>query len=278
MSASCPACLRNNFTVTGLSQHLAKSQNPDCQALYNHSRSQIHANAGQPQLDDKLEWPDGDEGGYDMEEFEWAREGSGCGSDAEEGADDRWDNEPEWEPPVNQQYDHGDIDAIEDLAADEAMGQEQHHGHQEIQERAQGQHGCVIVPYPESRAGQPISNNHTANVAYGAHLSNADEENTYHPFASKMDWEVARWAKLRGLSSTALSDLLAIEGVSWSPFISECLCAYVDCRSVNACRSLSRTRTSLMPSSTMSFQQAGQSSNESKSLLQEKPSTSITAM
>ncbi|KAG1791568.1 uncharacterized protein HD556DRAFT_1432897 [Suillus plorans] len=50
-------------------------------------------------------------------------------------------------------------------------------------------------------------------MEYGAHLANA-EENLYHPFASKMDWEVARWAKLRGVSSTALSDLLAIEGVS----------------------------------------------------------------
>ncbi|KAG1802364.1 hypothetical protein EV424DRAFT_1351759 [Suillus variegatus] len=29
-----------------------------------------------------------------------------------------------------------------------------------------------------------------------------------------MDWEVAKWAKLHGLSSTALSDLLAIKGVS----------------------------------------------------------------
>lgn len=56
------------------------------------------------------------------------------------------------------------------------------------------------------------------------------------------------------------------------------LCAYVDFRSVNACRSLSRTQTSWMPSSTMSFWQAGQSSNESKSWLQEKPSMSITAM
>jgi hypothetical protein len=103
---------------------------------------------------------------------------------------------------------------MEDLAADEAMGQEQHHGHQEIQERAQGQHGCVIVPYPDLCAGKPISNNHTANVAYSVHLSNTNQENTYHPFASKMDWEVARWAKLCGLSLTALSDLLAIEGVS----------------------------------------------------------------
>ncbi|KAG1763892.1 hypothetical protein EV702DRAFT_1018819 [Suillus placidus] len=217
MSASCPACGQDNLTVTGLSHHLSKSRNPDCRALYNHSRSQIHANTSEPQLDDELEWPDND-GGYDMEEFEWAREGSGHGSDADEGADDGWDdeanNEPEWEPPVDQQHDHGDMDAMDDLAADEATGQEQRHGHQEIQERAQGQHGCVIAPYPDSRAGQPISNNHTANVAYGAHLSNADQENTYHPFASKMDWEVARWAKLRGLSSTALSDLLAIEGVS----------------------------------------------------------------
>ncbi|KAG2126326.1 uncharacterized protein EDB93DRAFT_1243842 [Suillus bovinus] len=70
------------------------------------------------------------------------------------------------------------------------------------------------MPYPDSRTGQPISNNHTANVVYGVHLSNGDQENIYHPFASNMDWEVARWAKLCGLSLAALSDLLAIEGVS----------------------------------------------------------------
>ncbi|KAJ3769430.1 hypothetical protein FB446DRAFT_812086 [Lentinula raphanica] len=33
------------------------------------------------------------------------------------------------------------------------------------------------------------------------------------PFTSKMDWELAHWAKLRGAGSTAFSDLLAIEGV-----------------------------------------------------------------
>ncbi|KAF9487129.1 hypothetical protein BDN71DRAFT_1405152 [Pleurotus eryngii] len=35
----------------------------------------------------------------------------------------------------------------------------------------------------------------------------------YAPFSSRLDWEVARWAKLRGLGSTAFSDLLSIEGV-----------------------------------------------------------------
>ncbi|KAG2151188.1 uncharacterized protein EDB93DRAFT_1224913 [Suillus bovinus] len=53
---------------------------------------------------------------------------------------------------------------------------------------------------------------HGANVAYGAHLAN--DENPYHPFNSQIEWEVARWAKLRGATSTAFSDLLSIDGVS----------------------------------------------------------------
>ncbi|KAG2356047.1 hypothetical protein BDR07DRAFT_1301436 [Suillus spraguei] len=53
---------------------------------------------------------------------------------------------------------------------------------------------------------------HGANAAYGAHLAN--DENPYHPFNSQIEWEVARWAKLRGATSTAFSDLLSIDGVS----------------------------------------------------------------
>ncbi|KAG1759185.1 hypothetical protein EDD22DRAFT_981132 [Suillus occidentalis] len=71
----------------------------------------------------------------------------------------------------------------------------------------------MVVPYPDLRAGQQITRGCAANAEYEVHLAN-EEENVYHPFASKMEWEVARWAKLRGLSSTALSDLLAIEGIS----------------------------------------------------------------
>lgn len=37
--------------------------------------------------------------------------------------------------------------------------------------------------------------------------------NPYTPFASRMDWEIARWAKLRGSGSTAFTDLLAIPEV-----------------------------------------------------------------
>ncbi|KAG2064838.1 hypothetical protein BDR04DRAFT_1130628 [Suillus decipiens] len=48
---------------------------------------------------------------------------------------------------------------------------------------------------------------------YGAQLvDDENDENLYYPFASKIEWEVARWAKLHGSSSTAFSDLLSIDG------------------------------------------------------------------
>ncbi|KAJ3786888.1 hypothetical protein GGU10DRAFT_374527 [Lentinula aff. detonsa] len=37
--------------------------------------------------------------------------------------------------------------------------------------------------------------------------------NAWAPFGSKIEWEIARWAKLRGPSSTAFTELLAIDGV-----------------------------------------------------------------
>jgi len=40
-----------------------------------------------------------------------------------------------------------------------------------------------------------------------------DPDNVWAPFRSKMDWSVAKWAKLRGPSSTAVTELLSIEGV-----------------------------------------------------------------
>ncbi|KAG2136520.1 uncharacterized protein EDB93DRAFT_1303272 [Suillus bovinus] len=138
---TCPACGRNNFTVTGLSQHLAKSRDSQCQALYRNSRSRTNPN------------------------------------------------------PVCK--------TTENFAPES--------GH------PKGQHGCVVVPYPDTRAGQRTSQHspgQSANVTYGAQLvDDENNENIYYPFASKIEWEIARWAKLRGSSSTAFTDLLSID---WS--------------------------------------------------------------
>ena len=40
------------------------------------------------------------------------------------------------------------------------------------------------------------------------------EANPFAPFLSQMDWEIARWAKLRGPGSTAFSKPISIDGVS----------------------------------------------------------------
>lgn len=76
----------------------------------------------------------------------------------------------------------------------------------------------VIVPFG-GKAGLPMQNaNHSAvtqeshNNQYSASLG--DTNNIYAPFSSRLEWEIASWAKLRGPSSTAFSELMDIEGVS----------------------------------------------------------------
>lgn len=49
---------------------------------------------------------------------------------------------------------------------------------------------------------------------YDSHCSQLDQSCIWAPFTSQIDYEVARWAKLRGQGSTVFSDLLEIEGMS----------------------------------------------------------------
>jgi hypothetical protein len=79
----------------------------------------------------------------------------------------------------------------------------------------------VMVHYPSDVAGQPIrsSRSRTSEQAYKSSLDSSADQNPYAPFKSKMDWEVGKWAKLRGSGSTAFTDLLQVEGVCISLLI-----------------------------------------------------------
>lgn len=74
----------------------------------------------------------------------------------------------------------------------------------------------TYVDHFGGQAGSPISRpprgTATGFDAYAQNV-NENQSNPWAPFASRIDWEVAKWAKLRGSGSTAFSDLLAIEGV-----------------------------------------------------------------
>ena len=72
----------------------------------------------------------------------------------------------------------------------------------------------VHIDHFGSKAGIPVIDEPPPIAAYHQYeQSIGDDGNEWAPFSSRMDWEVARWAKLRGLGSTAFTDLLNIEGV-----------------------------------------------------------------
>jgi hypothetical protein len=83
-----------------------------------------------------------------------------------------------------------------------------------------------IVPYPIKTVGGPVGARTTAqdhrdcqsahaNASYELEIAQ-DKTNPYAPFASKLDWDIAKWAKLRGPGSTSFSELMAIPGVCTS--------------------------------------------------------------
>jgi hypothetical protein len=71
----------------------------------------------------------------------------------------------------------------------------------------------VIERFPHGHPGAPV-----AGIPQGASVYESAQdrlgESLWAPFHSQCDWETARWAKMRGPSSTAMTELLAIPGVS----------------------------------------------------------------
>ncbi|KAJ6625655.1 hypothetical protein B0H10DRAFT_2161872 [Mycena sp. CBHHK59/15] len=76
-------------------------------------------------------------------------------------------------------------------------------------------HKPIVEKYPGASAGKPISSapSETSEQRYKSSLESLTSTNPYAPFKSKMDWEIAKWVKLRGSGSTAFTDLLQIDGV-----------------------------------------------------------------
>ena len=70
-----------------------------------------------------------------------------------------------------------------------------------------------IVKFRKGKAGAVHTNHDTddGNASYIAQIGNP--ENLFSPFSSKIEWEIACWAKTRGPSSTAFTELMSIEGV-----------------------------------------------------------------
>lgn len=113
---------------------------------------------------------------------------------------------PGWEPPVSNDTDNMSVSS-DDMDSDPPSSLPP----DDLRERTWVT--PQVVKFPNSRAGEPVRSVDSTNNTYATRLREGSNTNLYSPFASKIDWEVAKWAKLRGPSSTSLADLLKIEGV-----------------------------------------------------------------
>jgi hypothetical protein len=69
-----------------------------------------------------------------------------------------------------------------------------------------------VVKFTKGNAGAVYTRNGVnVNTEYTNNIGMS--ENAYKPFSSKVEWEIARWAKTRGPSSTAFTELMNIDGV-----------------------------------------------------------------
>lgn len=98
--------------------------------------------------------------------------------------------------------------------SDSEEGAQAESGHQFVESRLHQK--IHINKFSNKMTGAPINANKQDSSSgfkkYGSGLDE-DESNIYAPFKSRLDWEIAHWAKFRGPSSTALTELLNIAGV-----------------------------------------------------------------
>ncbi|KAL7282534.1 hypothetical protein ACG7TL_004005 [Trametes sanguinea] len=144
----------------------------------------------------------------------------GGSSDSDSSSSDSDDDEFEesaggWEPPLQRTSSPSqaaDDDVEEALSTDE-------HGpplsdpstRQEAEEHLR--QVASIEKFPSPMAGAPVDQSSGTNIYEDYIEAVAGEQNPYAPFPSFMNWAIARWAKLRGPGSTALTELLGIPGL-----------------------------------------------------------------
>jgi hypothetical protein len=77
-----------------------------------------------------------------------------------------------------------------------------------------------VEQFPLQTAGMPIPCSDHALSGFEALRQNVEGSNEFAPFQSRLDWNIAQWARMCGPSSSAMTELLELEGVCSQLFIS----------------------------------------------------------
>ncbi|KAF8694532.1 hypothetical protein AX14_002015 [Amanita brunnescens Koide BX004] len=135
--------------------------------------------------------------GWDVED---AWEGAG---DTSEGADAREDPD----------------DVVELLLTSHSMGSSSKENNQPPTQVTLSTQPPVMEEYeieyfPGEEAATPMETPTTSESVFTKYQQQLNNNNVYAPFASKLDWELTKWAKLHGPSSSAFNELLQIDGIA----------------------------------------------------------------
>ncbi|KAI0762223.1 hypothetical protein C8Q74DRAFT_135973 [Fomes fomentarius] len=232
----CPGC-NKVFTVSGLSKHLSLTHKPECVAIRGSNANSLLQSLPtsststpfpltDPHFDIDIELDsepipfDGDFfGNYTPDDFESDDHPAPAGLGSESDSDD----EPVpsgWEPKPQQ--------PLQPLPDNDTSPPSGLHTpspslpsctqRTTAEESARKACNTFVDRFPSAAAGAPLLRpiNAPGVATYSTYQQDVDPSghNPYAPFASRLDWEIARWAKLRGSGSTAFTDLLAIEEVA----------------------------------------------------------------
>ena len=210
------------FTPTGLNSHIRQTRNDQCRSWHREHLPQINEHDNQDSdryLDLENDQPPQDFEG-DLYSNDYREQDFPGFDDAPHPVDSSDDedvavgDEDGWEPqPLDQPTGYRDILPPVDPVPPNSIPSNRQESHNRLSQKP------VIRLFndrPDRNAGAPLANQtKTSYETYQDALPNANAiPNVWALFASKIDWEIARWAKLRGPSSTALSELLRVEGVS----------------------------------------------------------------
>jgi hypothetical protein len=225
---SCSGCGRS-FSYGAWSIHLAQTTNPDCRVIYDEQRAYIPESSDRalspsppPEVDDThgdffvdstsensdfFTWDDGDDDhDLGLSNSDRSSDSDLSWSDAESAS------APEPLPMNPPSMPLPDNDSDSDDPMDDERGRLLNPSERrDIEDNILVK--PVVIPFP-GRAGETSQEAGPSGYAVYEEQVGVESANIYAPFASKADWEFARWAKRRGVGSTAASELMGIDGVS----------------------------------------------------------------
>jgi hypothetical protein len=185
----CSGC-RRNFKPSGYTLHIRRSPISTCAAAHREALQVAEQNHNPSDNVEEASQFQGDfYGDYEETDFQWPAEAD---LDDESEDDDIHDNE-----------EYIDIDADAGACQGEPMAD--HQGAD-----------LFIENFPSSSTGAAISDGHVfIETDYNCYRRQFGNVNAYEPFVSQIDWDVAHWAKVHGITSTAVTQLLGIKGVGF---------------------------------------------------------------